>query len=155
QFQEYGHDVYFVVGTFTAQVGDTSDKDTSRPRKTAAEVREAAQTYAEQCFRILDRQKTTVVYNGDWLSKLTLADTVSLAANFTIQQFLARDTIRKRLKTGNTIGLHEFMYPLLQGYDAVHLRTDVQIGATEQLFNIQAGRKLQEIYGQRPCVCIT
>ncbi len=154
-FQDFGHDVYFVVGTFTAQVGDASDRTSGRPRRTAEEVQAAAQTYAEQCYRILDRERTTVVYNADWLSALTLADVVSLASNFTVQQFLVRDNYRKRLDAGDPVGLHEFLYPLLQGYDAVHLETDVQIGATEQLFNIQAGRKLQQVFGQRPLVCIT
>jgi tyrosyl-tRNA synthetase len=154
-FQDFGHEVFFVVGTFTAQVGDASDRTTGRPLRTPEEVREAARTYAEQCYRILDRERTHVVYNADWLSGLTLADVVSLAAHFTVQQFLARDNYRKRLEAADPIGLHEFLYPLLQGYDAVHLKTDVQIGATEQLFNIQAGRKLQQVFGQRPCICIT
>jgi tyrosyl-tRNA synthetase len=154
-FQDFGHEVFFVVGTFTAQVGDASDKTSARARKTAEEVHEAARTYAEQCYRILDRDRTHVVYNADWLSALTLADVVSLASHFTVQQFLARENYRKRIEAGDPIVLHEFLYPLLQGYDAVHLRTDVQIGATEQLFNIQAGRKLQQVFGQRPCVCIT
>ncbi|HUF93638.1 MAG TPA: tyrosine--tRNA ligase [Candidatus Limnocylindria bacterium] len=154
-FQDFGHDVIFVVGTFTAVVGDASDRTSARPRRTAEEIQDAARTYAEQCYRILDRERTTVVYNGDWLSGLTLADVVSLASHFTVQQFLVRDNYRKRLDAGDPVGLQEFLYPLLQGYDAVHLRADVQIGATEQLFNIQAGRKLQTIFGQRPCVCIT
>jgi len=154
-FQDFGHDVSFVVGTFTAVVGDASDRTSARPRRTAEEIQDAARTYAEQCYRILDRERTTVVYNGDWLSGLTLADVVSLASHFTVQQFLVRDNYRKRLDAGDPVGLQEFLYPLLQGYDAVHLRADVQIGATEQLFNIQAGRKLQTIFGQRPCVCIT
>lgn len=155
QFQEFGHDVTFVVGTFTAQVGDTSDKASGRPRLAPEQVFAAARTYAEQSFTILDREKTTIAYNHEWLSGLTLADVVSLASNFTVQQFLVRDNYRKRLDANSPVGLHEFFYALLQGYDAVHLRADVQIGATEQLFNILAGRKLQEAAGQKPCACIT
>jgi len=155
QFQELGHDVIFVVGTFTAQVGDTSDKNTARPTRTMDEVMDAASTYAEQCYRILDRDKTTVVYNADWLSELTMADVVRLASNFTVQQFLTRDNYRKRIERSDAVGLHEFLYALLQGYDAVHLRADVQLGATEQLFNIMAGRKLQEVHGQKGNVMLT
>jgi tyrosyl-tRNA synthetase len=155
QFQDYGHDVTFVVGTFTAQVGDTSDKSGGRPRLSEDQVFAAAQSYAEQAFTILDRNKTTVVRNHEWLARLTMADVISLASNFTVQQFLVRDNYRKRLDAGNPVGLHEFLYALLQGYDAVHLKTDVQIGATDQLFNILAGRKLQEAFGQKGCICVT
>jgi tyrosyl-tRNA synthetase len=155
QFQDFGHHAIFVVGTFTAQVGDTSDKATGRPRLDPEAVFAAARTYAEQAFAVLDREKTTVAYNHEWLSQLGMTDVVQLASHFTVQQFLARDTIRKRLDAGNPVGLHEFLYALLQGYDAVHLRADVQLGATEQLFNILAGRKLQQAYGQPPCICIT
>ena len=154
-FQDMGHHVIFLIGTFTALVGDTSDKATGRPRKTMDEVQEAARTYAEQAFRILDRERTEVLQNGDWLSKITLADVISLASNFTVQQFLARHNYKLRIESGNPVGLHEFLYALMQGYDAVELKADVQLGATEQLFNIMAGRKLQEVYGQRPCVCLT
>lgn len=155
QFQDFGHHVIFLVGTFTAQVGDTSDRSSGRPRLSAEKVKEAARSYAEQCYKILDREKTEVLYNGDWLSGLTLTDVVELASNFTVQQFLARDNYRKRIEANNPVGLHEFFYALLQGYDAVHLRADVQLGATEQLFNILAGRKLQEAFGQKPCICVT
>lgn len=155
EFQEFGHDVYFLVGTFTSQVGDASDKLKGRPRKTAEEVYESARTYADQCYRILDREKTKIVYNGEWLSNLNLEQFVDISSNFTVQQFLARDNFRKRFDSGDPIALHELSYALLQGYDAVYLQADVQIGATEQLFNMQAGRKLQQIYGQRPCVCLT
>ncbi|MBZ5522912.1 MAG: tyrosine--tRNA ligase [Acidobacteriia bacterium] len=155
QFQDFGQDVTFLVGTFTAQVGDTSDKTKGRPRLTEEQVLEAAKTYAEQAFKILDPEKTTVDYNHKWLSPLTMADVVSLASNFTVQQFLERDNYRQRIAAGNPVGLHEFLYALLQGYDAVHLKADVQIGATEQLFNILAGRKLQEAHGLRPSTCIT
>jgi tyrosyl-tRNA synthetase len=155
RFQDLGHHVIFLIGTFTAQVGDTSDKTTGRPRKSPEEVAEACRSYADQCFKILDRDKTEVLYNGDWLSTLTLADVVEIASNFTVQQFLVRDNYRNRIEAGNPVGLHEFFYALLQGYDAHHLKADVQLGATEQLFNIMAGRKLQQAYGEKPCICIT
>jgi len=155
QFQDFGHEVIFLIGTLTAEVGDASDKLSGRPQKTPEEVAAAATSYAEQCFTILDRERTQVVRNGDWLRDMTLANVIGLASQFTVQQFLVRDNYRKRFDAGNPIGLHEFFYALLQGYDAVHLRADVQIGATEQLFNIQAGRKLQQVYGQKPCVCLT
>jgi tyrosyl-tRNA synthetase len=155
QFQDFGHQAIFLVGTFTAQVGDTSDKATGRPRMGPDEVFAAGRTYAEQAFAVLDRARTAVAYNHEWLSRLGMTDVVGLASHFTVQQFLVRDTIRKRLDANNPVGLHEFLYALLQGYDAVHLRADVQIGATEQLFNILAGRKLQQAFGQPPLVCIT
>jgi tyrosyl-tRNA synthetase len=155
QFQDLGHDVTVVVGTMTAMIGDTSDRASGRPRKTAAETSAAAQSYGEQCFTILDRERTQVVANGDWLSDLTLSDVLGLAANFTVQQFLARENYRLRIDRGEPIGLHEFFYALLQGFDAVHLKADVQLGATEQLFNILAGAKLQEAFDQPPCVALT
>jgi tyrosyl-tRNA synthetase len=155
RFQELGHDVIVVIGTMTAMVGDASDRTKGRPRKSAAEVAAAARSYAEQTFTILDRSRTEVVANGDWLSALTLPVVLDLASNFTVQQFLARDNYRRRLQGGNPVGLHEFFYALLQGYDAVHLRADVQLGATEQLFNIMAGAKLQEAHGQPPSVALT
>ncbi len=155
QFQDFGHHVTFLIGTFTAMVGDTSDKTSGRPRKTRKETEAAAGSYAAQCFKILDEQKTEVRYNADWLAPLSFADVVELTSNFTVQQFLARDNYKNRLEAGDPVGLHEFLYPVMQGYDAVELRCDVQIGATEQLFNIMAGRKLQQIAGQKPSIPIT
>jgi len=155
QFQELGHQAIFVIGTFTALIGDPSDKDKARPRPTLEQVEENARTYVRQAFKILDPERTEVRYNGEWLSKLTFEDIVELASLFTVQQFLARDNFAKRYKRGDPIWLHEFMYALMQGYDAVALRADVQIGATEQLFNLLAGRRIQEHFGQRPQVCIT
>ncbi len=155
QFQDFGHEVTFLVGTFTGQLGDASDKAAGRPRRTPEQVLAAAESYAAQCFKILDRERTRVAYNAEWLAKLTLADVMELASHFTVQQFLVRDNFHKRIESGNPIGLHEFMYALLQGYDAVQLRADVQLGGSEQLFNIQAGRKLQQAFGQKPCICLT
>lgn len=155
QFQEFGHDVTFLIGTFTTLIGDPSDRDTGRTEALLETVQKNAQTYADQAFRVLDRSKTTVKYNYDWLSKLTFADVLGLASHFTVQQMLARDRIRKRLDSNDPISLREFLYALGQGYDAVALEADVQIGATEQLFNLMAGRRLQEAHGQKPQVCIT
>ncbi len=155
QFQELGHQAIFVIGTYTSLIGDPSDKDKARPRPTEEQVLQNARTYTEQAFRILDPEKTEVRYNGEWLSKLTFKDIIELAANFTVQQFLVRDNFAKRYAKGDPIWLHEFFYAVMQGYDAVMLRADVQLGATEQLFNIMAGRKLQEVFGQRPQIPLT
>jgi len=155
QFQDLGHHVIFVIGTFTALIGDPSDKDKARPRPSVEEVEKNARTYVQQAFKILDPEQTEVRYNGEWLSKLTFEEIINLAAQFTVQQFLARDNFARRHERGDAVWLHEFMYALMQGYDAVALQADVQLGATEQLFNLLAGRKIQEAYDQRPQVCIT
>jgi len=153
QFQDLGHDVTFLIGSYTALVGDPSDKNKARPVLTEEQVAENGRTYAEQAFRVLDREKTKVRYNGEWLSKLTLIDLIRLGQNFTVQQFLARDNFANRLENGEPIYLHETYYSLMQGYDAVSMETDVQVGGTDQLFNIiVAGRKLQEVLGQKPLV---
>jgi tyrosyl-tRNA synthetase len=156
QFQDLGHDVTFLIGSYTALVGDPSDKNKARPILTEEQVAHNAQTYAEQAFRVLDREQTKVRYNGEWLSKLSLVDLIRLGQNFTVQQFLVRDNFAKRFEAGEPIFLHETFYALMQGYDAVAMQTDVQVGGTEQLFNIiVAGRKLQEALGQKPLVGIT
>ena len=155
QFQDLGHEVTFLIGSYTALVGDPSDKNKARPILTEEKILENAETYAEQAFRVLDKEKTIVRYNGEWLSKLTLIDLIRLGQNFTVQQFLARENFAKRMETGTPIFLHETFYPLMQGYDAVAMETDVQIGGTDQLFNIMmGGRKLQEAMGQKPLVGI-
>jgi len=155
QFQELGHQAIMVIGTFTALIGDPSDRDTARPRRTPEEVEALARTYTDQAWKILDPEKTIVRYNGEWLSKLTFSEVIKLASLFTVQQFLARDNFSKRYGRGDPIWLHEFMYALMQGYDAVALETDVQIGGTDQLFNLMAGRKIMEAYGLRPQVALT
>ncbi len=155
QFQDNGHDVTFVIGTFTTLIGDPSDRDEARTMALEEKVKKNAQSYVEQAFKVLDRKKATVRYNYDWLSKLTFQDVIGMASCFTVQQFLARDRIQKRLDKNDPIWLREFLYPLAQGYDAVHLQADVQLGATEQLFNLMACRRLQEAYGQKPQVCLT
>lgn len=156
QFQDLGHDVTFLIGSYTALVGDPSDKNRARPILTEEQVAHNARTYAEQAFRVLDREKTKIRYNGEWLSELSLVDLIRLGQNFTVQQFLVRDNFAKRFEAGEPIFLHETFYALMQGYDAVAMKTDVQVGGTEQLFNIiVAGRKLQEALGQKPLVGIT
>jgi len=153
QFQDLGHEVTFLIGSYTALVGDPSDKNKARPVLTQEQVAKNAETYAEQAFRVLDRNKTKIRYNGEWLSELSLVDLIRLGQNFTVQQFLARENFAKRLKSGEPIFLHETFYALMQGYDAVAMHTDVQVGGTDQLFNIiVAGRKLQEALGQKPLV---
>lgn len=155
QFQDLGHEVTFLIGSYTALVGDPSDKNKARPILTEEQVGHNAQTYAEQAFRVLDPQKTKVRYNGEWLSELSLLDLIRLGQNFTVQQFLARENFSNRLDRGEAIYLHETFYALMQGYDAVAMQTDIQVGGTDQLFNIiVAGRKLQEALGQKPLVGI-
>lgn len=155
QFQDLGHEVTFLIGSYTALVGDPSDKNKARPVLTEEQVNENAKTYAEQAFRVLDKTKTIIRYNGEWLSKLSLVDLIRLGQNFTVQQFLARENFAKRLDKGEPIYLHETFYALMQGYDAAAMETDIQVGGSDQLFNIiVAGRKLQEALGQKPLVGI-
>jgi len=155
QFQEFGHDVTFLVGTFTSLIGDPSDKDKARDQLTPEQVDENARTYAEQAFKILDRELTRVRRNDEWLSTLDFADIIRLASNFTVQQFLVRENFARRIEDGQPIYLHELFYGLMQGYDAVAQEADVQIGGQDQLFNVLvAGRKLQEALGQRPQIAI-
>ncbi len=155
QFQDLGHEVTFLIGSYTALVGDPSDKNKARPILTEEQVAANSTTYAEQAFRVLDKEKTRIRYNGEWLSELSLVDLIRLGQNFTVQQFLARENFANRLEKGEAIYLHETFYALMQGYDAVAMQTDVQVGGTDQLFNIiVAGRKLQEALGQKPLVGI-
>lgn len=155
QFQEFGHDVTFLVGTFTSLIGDPSDKDTAREQLTREQVHENARTYAEQAFKILDPELTRVRFNDEWLSTLDFADIIRLASNFTIQQFTVRENFKRRLDAGEPIYLHELFYGLMQGYDAVAQEADVQVGGQDQLFNILvAGRKLQQGMGQKPQIAI-
>lgn len=155
QFQELGHEVIFLIGSFTALIGDPSDKTSARRQQTDEEVREHAKTFTDQAWKVLDPQRTLVMYNGDWLSKLSFKDVIGLAANFTLQQFLVRENFALRFDKGDPIWLHEFFYALMQGYDAVATRTDIQIGGTDQLFNLIAGRKLMESFGMRPQTILT
>jgi tyrosyl-tRNA synthetase len=156
QFQELGHDVMFVIGDFTSLIGDPSDKDKLRPHLSPEEVAQNANTYAEQSYKVLDPEKTTIKHNADWLSKLTFEDVIRLSSNFTVQQFLSRDNFAKRFSNNEAIHIHEFFYALMQGYDAYVLDTDVQIGGSDQLFNIlTASRKLMSVLGKKPNIGIT
>jgi tyrosyl-tRNA synthetase len=149
QFQDLGHDVTFLIGSFTSLIGDPSDKDKARPRLTPEQVEENARTYTDQAFKVLDPDKTTIRYNADWLAPLTFADLIEYASNFTVQQFLARENFRRRSVDGDPIYLHEFFYALMQAYDAYAQEADVQVGGSDQLFNIiVAGRQLQKAMGQ-------
>lgn len=155
QFQDFGHDVTFLIGTFTSLIGDPSDKDKARDLLTAEQVEENARTYEEQAFKILDPEKTHVRRNDEWLSPLDFADIIRLASNFTVQQFLVRENFANRMNANQPIYLHEFFYALMQAYDAVAQEADVQVGGQDQLFNILvAGRKLQSGLGQKPQVAI-
>jgi tyrosyl-tRNA synthetase len=155
QFQEFGHDITFLIGTFTSLIGDPSDKDKLRPQLTREEVEANARTYAEQAFKILDPQLTRVRRNDEWLSTLDFADIIRLASNFTVQQFLVRENFAKRIDANTPVYLHEFFYALMQAYDAVAQEADVQVGGQDQLFNIVvAGRKLQQALGQKPQIAI-
>lgn len=155
QFQDLGHEVTFLIGTFTGTIGDPSDRESARSQQTVADAMEKGISYAKQAFRVLDADKTNVRYNHQWLSELSFSDVIGLASNFTVQQFLARDNFSKRHERGDAIWLHEFFYALMQGYDAVALETDVQIGGTDQLFNLMAGRKLMESNGMKPQTILT
>jgi len=155
QFQDFGHDVTFLIGNFTGLVGDPSDKNKGRPMLTPEQLAENAETYATQAFRILDDKRTMIRYNADWLSELTFADVVRLSSKFTVAQFLERDNFAKRWQRHDAVYLSEFMYAIMQAYDAVAMETDVQVGGSEQLFNLMAGRALQRDAGQRPQVLVT
>lgn len=155
QFQELGHEVTFLIGNFTSLIGDPSDKDILRPQLTAQEVEDNARTYAEQAFKILDPQKTVIRYNAEWLSQLTFADLIKIGSNFTIQQFLTRENFKLRWEKGDAVYLHETFYAIMQGYDAYALKTDIQIGGTDQLFNIvTAARKIMTYFGEKPNIAI-
>ncbi len=155
QFQDLGHEVIFVIGTFTSLIGDPSDKDRLRTQLTPEEAAHNAESYAEQAFRVLDREKTTVRYNAEWLSKLTFEDLINLSSNFTLQQFLTRENFKLRWEKGDAIYLHETFYSIMQAYDAYMLRADVQVGGTDQLFNIiTAARKLMSYLGAKPNIGI-
>lgn len=155
QFQELGHEVTFLIGTYTSLIGDPSDKDKLRPQLTPQEVETNARTYAEQAYKILDRDKTVIRYNAEWLSGLNFADLIEIASNFTVQQFLTRENFKLRWENGDPIYLHETFYALMQGYDAFAMRTDVQVGGTDQLFNIvTAARKIMTYFGEKPNIAI-
>jgi tyrosyl-tRNA synthetase len=155
QFQDLGHEVVFLIGSFTGTIGDPSDKESARSQQTLQRALAAAKTYTEQAWRVLDSSKTLVRYNHEWLGELSFTDVIDLASHFTVQQFLARDNFSQRFARGDAIWLHEFFYALMQAHDALALETDVQVGGTDQLFNLMAGRKLMEAKGRKPQVILT
>lgn len=155
EFQELGHTIVLIIGDYTGMVGDPSGKSETRPRLTYEQVRENAKTYENQFFKILDRSKTEVHYNGEWFGRMQFDEIMTLAAKFTVARILERDDFTKRYKEGNPISLHEFFYPLMQGYDSVAIRSDVELGATEQKFNLLAARHVQREYNQEPQVVLT
>ena len=155
QFQDLGHEVLLLIGDFTAQVGDPSGKNTTRPPLTPEQVAENAKTYAEQAFKVLDPAKTQIVYNSSWLGELGATGMIRLASRLTVARMLERDDFKKRYAAGQSIAIHEFMYPLLQGYDSVALKADVELGGTDQKFNLLMGRELQKDEGMSPQVVLT
>jgi len=155
QFQDLGHEILFLIGDFTGMIGDPTGKSATRKPLTRAEVLENARTYEQQIFRILDPEKTLVVFNSSWMGEMGAAEMIQLAAKHTVARMLERDDFSKRYRSGQPIAIHEFLYPLVQGYDSVALRADVELGGTDQKFNLLVGRQLQESYGQEPQVVIT
>jgi tyrosyl-tRNA synthetase len=155
QFQDLGHDILFLIGDFTGMIGDPSGKNTTRPPLTREEVEANAETYKEQVFKILDPEKTTVMFNSTWMNQLTPADMLKLASTYTVARMLERDDFHKRYTSQQPIAIHEFFYPLLQGYDSVAMKADVELGGTDQKFNLLMGREMQKHYGQKPQSVIT
>ncbi len=155
QFQRLGHEVIFLIGDFTGMIGDPTGKNATRPPLTPTEVAANAKTYAEQIFKILDPDLTQVRFNSEWLDKLSPQDLIKLAATHTVARMLERDDFHKRYTNGQPIAIHEFLYPLLQGYDSVALKADVELGGTDQKFNLLMGRELQKHFGQAPQVVLT
>ncbi len=153
-FQELGHEVIFVVGSATARIGDPTGRNETRPALAPEEIAQNAHTYVDQVARILDIKRVRIEYNGDWLEPLTLPDVIKLTSSYTVARMLERDDFEKRFQEGVPISIHEFLYPLMQAYDSVHLYADVELGGTDQKFNLLVGRTLQERYGQEPQVCL-
>lgn len=154
QFQDLGHEVVFLIGDFTGMIGDPTGKNTTRPPLTRDEVIENARTYEQQVFKMLDPQQTVVMFNSSWMSELRASDFIQLAAKYPVARMLERDDFQKRYASGQTIGIHEFLYPLIQGYDSVVLKADIELGGTDQKFNLLVGRELQRLYKQPPQVAI-
>jgi tyrosyl-tRNA synthetase len=155
QFQDFGHEVIFLIGDFTGMIGDPSGKTATRPPLTPAQVQENARTYEEQVYKILDPERTRLEFNSRWMGQMDAADLVQLAAKHTVARMLERDDFRRRYEAEKPIAVHEFLYPLVQGYDSVALEADVELGGTDQKFNLLVGRQLQQSYGQPPQVVLT
>ena len=155
QFQTFGHEVTFLIGDFTGMIGDPTGRNATRPPLTREQVEANAQTYQEQIFKILDREKTRVDFNSRWFGGMTAAGLIEIAGRHTVARMLERDDFAKRYKGNQPIAIHEFLYPLVQGYDSVALKSDVELGGTDQKFNLLVGRQLQESYGQEPQIVMT
>ncbi len=155
QFQNQGHQVMFLIGDFTGMIGDPTGKSTTRPPLTRADVVENARSYEQQIFKILDPEKTKVMFNSSWMNEMSTAELIKLAAKHTVARMLERDDFSKRYKSEQPIAIHEFLYPLIQGYDSVAMKADVELGGTDQKFNLLVGRQLQESFGQKPQVVMT
>jgi tyrosyl-tRNA synthetase len=155
QFQDLGHEVMFLIGDFTGMIGDPTGKNITRKSLTKDEVIDNAKSYEEQIFKILDPEKTQVMFNSSWMNAMSSADLIQLAAKHTVARMLERDDFNKRYKSGQPISIHEFLYPLIQGYDSVAMKADVELGGTDQKFNLLVGLQIQEIYGQVTQVVIT
>jgi tyrosyl-tRNA synthetase len=155
QFQDLGHEILFLIGDFTGMIGDPTGKSATRPALTRDDVIENARSYEQQIFKILDPAKTLVMFNSSWMNAMSPADLIQLAAKHTVARMLERDDFSKRYKNGQPIAIHEFLYPLIQGYDSVAMRADVELGGTDQKFNLLVGRELQKHYGQEPQVVLT
>ena len=155
QFQDLGHQVIFLIGDFTGMIGDPSGKSATRPPLTREQVLDYAETYKAQVFKILDPAKTEVAFNSTWMDKLSPADFIRLSSQYTVARMLERDDFDKRYKGSQPIAIHEFLYPLVQGYDSVALRADIELGGTDQKFNLLMGRELQRAYGQEPQCILT
>ena len=155
QFQELGHEVIFLIGDFTGMIGDPTGRSETRKNLTPQEVQENAKTYLAQVYKILDPKKTTVAYNSEWMNKFTSVNMIELAAHYTVARMLERDDFQKRLAKNLPVSIHELMYPLIQGYDSVALQSDIELGGTDQKFNLLVGRDLQRAYGQKPQVVLT
>ncbi|HET7569514.1 MAG TPA: tyrosine--tRNA ligase [Gammaproteobacteria bacterium] len=155
QFQRQGHEAIFLIGDFTGMIGDPSGKNATRPSLSTEEIEANARTYREQIFKILDPDKTIIEFNSRWMNAMSAADLVRLAAHHTVARMLERDDFSKRYRDGRPIAIHEFLYPLVQGYDSVALKADVELGGTDQKFNLLVGRQLQEAYGQPPQIVMT
>jgi len=155
QFQELGHHVMFLIGDFTGMIGDPTGKSATRPPLTPEEIERNAETYKEQVFKILDPEKTEVVFNSTWMNQVGAAGMIKLASQYTVARMLERDDFDKRYRANQPIAVHEFLYPLVQGYDSVAMEADVELGGTDQKFNLLMGRTLQKAYGQAPQICLT
>jgi len=155
QFQDLGHEVIFLIGDFTGRIGDPTGRSETRKNLTSDEVKNNAKTYLEQVFKILDSEKTIIAYNSEWMEKFTSVNMIELAAQYTVARMLERDDFQKRLAKNLPVSIHELMYPLIQGYDSVALKSDVELGGTDQKFNLLVGRDLQRAYGQKPQIVLT